>query len=66
MTPDTDYDISHIARVQFYAEFLEWNETTSIYDVKHTWIDSVQCKDMYADAMVNDQVMATEFGYSDI
>ena len=62
---DPGYDVQQIARVQFYAEYLVLNQTTSMYDMKYHWYDSVQCKDMYADAMVNDQVMATEFGYSD-
>ena len=33
--PEQAEDISKIARVQFYAEYLKWNETVNDYDIGH-------------------------------
>lgn len=47
--PTENYDISQIARVQFYAEYVKWNVTTNSYEIGHHWFNSTKCKDMYAD-----------------
>lgn len=44
----SDYQISEIARVQFYAETLTLEESTGLYKVDHQWFDSIECKDKYS------------------